>query len=157
MHCFFFSEAAAVAVVAGEALPGVCILGGPESAVNIAAVMGIDPGTAEPLLSYNTCSGGDSATGAALVVDSTGAGLRAARSIHLYMTGESLTPPLNTLFKKNISESIFKSVLGIAPKKRTPIPELPVDEHTKSFVEADLVITKADALYEANRCLLKNL
>lgn len=117
--------------------------------------MGVDPGTAEPLLSYNTCSGGDSATGAALVVDLTGAGLRAARSIHMYMTVESLTPPLNTLFKKNIPESIFKSVSGIAPKKRTPMPELPVDEHTKSFVEADLVITKADALYEANRCLLK--
>jgi formate dehydrogenase (NADP+) beta subunit len=71
----------------------------------------------------------------------------------MYMTGESLTPPLNTLFKKNIPESIFKSVPGIAPKKRTPMPELPVDKRTKSFVEADLVITEADAVYEANRCL----
>ncbi|MFH2220327.1 MAG: FAD-dependent oxidoreductase [Pseudomonadota bacterium] len=53
--------AAAVAVVAGEAPPSVCIVAGPESASNIAAVMGIDPGTAERLLSYNTCTGGDRA------------------------------------------------------------------------------------------------
>jgi len=53
--------AAAVAVVAGEALPSVCIVAGAESASNIAAVMGMDPGTAELLLSYNTCTGGDRA------------------------------------------------------------------------------------------------
>ena len=53
--------AAAVAVVAGEAPPSVCIVAGPESASNIAAVMGMDPGTAELLLSYNTCTGGDRA------------------------------------------------------------------------------------------------
>lgn len=98
-------------------------------------------------------TGGDSATGAALVVDAIGAGRRAARSIHMYITGENLTPPENTLFKKNIPESIFKSVAGIVPKKRTPLPELPVDKRIKSFVEADLVITDKDAAYEANRCL----
>ncbi|MBW2406649.1 MAG: electron transporter RnfB, partial [Deltaproteobacteria bacterium] len=53
--------AAAVAVVAGEAPPSVCIVAGPETAANIAAVMGLDPGTAETLLSYNTCTGGDRA------------------------------------------------------------------------------------------------
>ncbi|MFC1813987.1 FAD-dependent oxidoreductase [Thermodesulfobacteriota bacterium] len=53
--------AAAVAVVAGKALPSVCIVAGAESASNIAAVMGMDPGTAELLLSYNTCTGGDRA------------------------------------------------------------------------------------------------
>ena len=54
-------SAAAVAVVAGEAPPSVCIVAGPESATNIAAVMGVDPGTAEPVISYNTCRGGDRA------------------------------------------------------------------------------------------------
>jgi len=33
------------------------------------------------------------------------------------------------------------------------MPELPVDERIKSFVEADLVITEKDALYESSRCL----
>ena len=50
--------AAAVAVVEGKAAPSVCIIGGPESAANIAAVMGMDPGSAEPLKSVNFCDGG---------------------------------------------------------------------------------------------------
>ncbi len=53
--------AAAVAVVAGEALPSVCIVADSEATANIAGVMGLDPGTAESLLSYNTCTGGDRA------------------------------------------------------------------------------------------------
>jgi len=51
-------SAAAAAVVAGEAPPSVCIVGGPESAAAIAAVMGMDPGTAEPRVSENECTGG---------------------------------------------------------------------------------------------------
>ena len=98
-------------------------------------------------------TGGDSATGADLVVSAIGAGRRAARSIHMYMTGEDLTPPEKTLFTNNIPESILESVPGIVKKKRTPMPELTVAERTKSFVEADLVITEEDALYESNRCL----
>ena len=54
-------SAAAVAVVAGDALPSICIAADAEAATNIAAVMGVDPGTAEPLLSYNTCTGGNRA------------------------------------------------------------------------------------------------
>jgi formate dehydrogenase beta subunit len=54
-------SAAAVAVVAGEAPPSVCIIAGPEATANIASVMGVDPGTAEALLSYNTCDGGERA------------------------------------------------------------------------------------------------
>jgi formate dehydrogenase beta subunit len=51
-------SAAAVAVVDGKAPPSVCIVAGMESAVEVAAVMGMDPGTAEPLKSLNTCAGG---------------------------------------------------------------------------------------------------
>ena len=49
---------AAAAVVKGEAPPSVCVVAGPEGAANVAAVMGLDPGTAEPLRSMNTCTGG---------------------------------------------------------------------------------------------------
>ncbi len=98
-------------------------------------------------------TGGDSATGADLVVSAIGAGRRAARSIHLYIAGEKVTPPEKTLFKKTIPESIFKSVDGIVKSKRTEMPELPVDERIKSFVEADLVISEEEARYESNRCL----
>ena len=51
-------SAAAVAVVGGKAPPSVCIVGGPESAQGAAAVMGMEVGMAEPLKSYNTCTGG---------------------------------------------------------------------------------------------------
>jgi len=51
-------SAAANAVVAGKAPVSVCIVGGQESAVSIAGVMGVDPGSAEPQRSLNSCSGG---------------------------------------------------------------------------------------------------
>lgn len=51
-------SAAAVAVVAGKAPPGVCIVSDQESVIEVAGVMGVDPGTAEPFRSLNTCSGG---------------------------------------------------------------------------------------------------
>jgi formate dehydrogenase (NADP+) beta subunit len=51
-------SAAANAVVAGKAPVSACIVGGQESAVAIAGVMGVDPGSAEPLRSLNSCSGG---------------------------------------------------------------------------------------------------
>ncbi len=98
-------------------------------------------------------SGGDAATGADLVVSAIGAGRRAARSIHFYLAGEDITPPSKTLFRKNIPVSIFESVSGITQLPRTKMPELPVDERIKSFVEADLVISEDEALYESSRCL----
>lgn len=98
-------------------------------------------------------SGGDAATGADLVVSAIGAGRRAARSIHFYLANEEITPPSKTLFRKNIPVSIFESVSGITQLPRTKMPELPVGERIKSFVEADLVISEDEALYESSRCL----
>ena len=98
-------------------------------------------------------TGGDAATGASLVVEAIGGGRRAARSIHRYLMGEEVIPVPKSLRKRHIEESLFKSVDGVVEKKRTPMPELPVDERIKTFDEADLVISEKDALYEANRCL----
>jgi RnfABCDGE-type electron transport complex B subunit len=96
---------------------------------------------------------GDAYTGASLVVEAIGGGRRAARAIHLYLSGEELKPVPKSLLKKHIPESLFKSVDGISPCKRTPMPEMNVTERIKSFKEADLVITEADAAYESRRCL----
>jgi formate dehydrogenase (NADP+) beta subunit len=54
-------SAAAVAVVGGKAPPSVCVVGGMESAQGAAAVMGMEVGMAEPLKSFNTCTGGNRA------------------------------------------------------------------------------------------------
>jgi formate dehydrogenase (NADP+) beta subunit len=51
-------SAAALKIVEGKAKPSICVAADAEAAVNIAAVMGVDPGTAEPLKSLNPCSGG---------------------------------------------------------------------------------------------------
>ena len=98
-------------------------------------------------------TGGDAATGASLVVEAIGGGRRAARAIHLYLNGEAVTPVAKSLRKKHIAESLFESVEGIIPSKRTEMPELPVEERIKSFAETDLVISENDALYESGRCL----
>ena len=97
--------------------------------------------------------GGDLVAGSSLVVEAIGGGRRAARSIHMYLMGEDVTPPEKTLFDKNIPGTIFESVPGIVKSKRTELPELPVDERIKSFVEADLVISEEEAQYESRRCL----
>lgn len=111
-----------------------------------------DPVTLQTNIPY-IFTAGDAATGASLVVEGIGGGRRAARSIHLYLTGQPVEPPQNTLFKTHIPGTLFDSVPGVEKSKRTPLPELPVGERIKSFVEADLVITEEDAKYESNRCL----
>ncbi len=96
---------------------------------------------------------GDAQTGASLVVEGIGGGRRAARGIHLFLTGQEVTPVPRSLRKRHIEESLFDSVEGITPIQRTPMPELPVEERIRSFVEADLCIQEKDARRESNRCL----
>jgi NADPH-dependent glutamate synthase beta subunit-like oxidoreductase/NAD-dependent dihydropyrimidine dehydrogenase PreA subunit len=54
-------SAAAVAVVTGKAAPSVCVVSDQEGILEVAAIMGVDPGTAEPKLSKNYCLGGNRA------------------------------------------------------------------------------------------------
>jgi NADPH-dependent glutamate synthase beta subunit-like oxidoreductase len=98
-------------------------------------------------------TGGDAATGASLVVEAIGAGRRAARSIHKYLTGEEVTAPENAMYHQHIQESLFKKVPGVQTSKRAVMPELPVAERIKTFDEADLVLEENEALRESTRCL----
>ncbi len=96
---------------------------------------------------------GDAFTGASLVVEAIGGGRRAARAIHLYLSGKELKPIPKSLLKKHIPESIFDQVSGIIKSPRTKMPELPVENRIQSFLETDLVISKKEAEFESNRCL----
>jgi formate dehydrogenase (NADP+) beta subunit len=98
-------------------------------------------------------TGGDSATGASLVVEAIGGGRRAARSIHQYLMGEEIKAPENVLFKTHIPGSLFDRVEGIVASERAKMPELPVNSRIKTFEEVDLVLSEAAALQEADRCL----
>ncbi|MGD9273205.1 MAG: electron transporter RnfB, partial [Desulfobacterales bacterium] len=80
-------------------------------------------------------------------------GRRAARAIHLFLTEQPIEPVAKSLRKKHIPESLFNGVPGIQPRKRAEMPELPVAERIKTFEEADLVLSEADALAESRRCL----
>ncbi len=111
-----------------------------------------DPETLQTNIPY-IFTGGDSATGASLVVEGIGGGRRAARSIHQYVSGEPVKPVPNSLFQKHIPGTIFDSVDGVIKTKRAEMPELPVAERIKTFEEADLVLQRDDAMKEAGRCL----
>ncbi len=111
-----------------------------------------DPETLQCSLPY-LFTGGDVATGPSLVVDAIGAGRRAARSIHQYLTGDEIKGSPKSLRKRHIAESLFDTVPGVIKKTRTPMPELEVDERIDSMIEVDQVISEKDAAYEASRCL----
>lgn len=112
----------------------------------------VNPETLQSSIPY-IFAAGDAATGPSLVVDAIGGGRRAARSIHLYLSGQAVTPPEKSLFKRHIPGTLFDSVPGIQKIPRVPMPELPVEERICSFVEVDQVISEEDAKKESSRCL----
>jgi NADPH-dependent glutamate synthase beta subunit-like oxidoreductase/Na+-translocating ferredoxin:NAD+ oxidoreductase RNF subunit RnfB len=95
---------------------------------------------------------GDFLTGPALVVDAIGGGRKAARAIHLYLTGQDVDIPEKAQ-KKRIPESEITELEGIDRKGRPPMPELPVEERIQTFEESELTLTEEEALKEAGRCL----
>ena len=112
-----------------------------------------NPETLQTTVPY-VYTGGDSATGASLVVDAIGGGRMAARSIDQYLSGKDVTPVPEALLKgKYINGSILKTVCGIQKSPRVKMPELPVKTRIKTMDEVDLVIDEKDALHEADRCL----
>jgi NADPH-dependent 2,4-dienoyl-CoA reductase/sulfur reductase-like enzyme len=112
----------------------------------------VDPATLQSDIPYMFCAG-DAATGPSLVVDAIGGGRRAARSIHQYVMEQDVKADPGELQKNLIDETLFDYVEGIVKSKRAPMPELPVVERIKSFVEADQVLSEEAALGESLRCL----
>ena len=112
----------------------------------------VDEATLQSDIPYVFCAG-DAQTGPSLVVDAIGGGRRAARSIHQYVMDEEVKADPGELQKNLIDETLFDYVEGIVKSKRAPMPELPVAERIKSFVEADQVLSEEAALGESLRCL----
>jgi len=112
----------------------------------------VDPATLQSDVPYVFCAG-DAATGPSLVVDAIGGGRRAARSIHQYVMEQEVRAAPGELQKNLIDETIFDYVEGLIKSKRAPMPELPVAERIKSFIESDQVLSEESALGESMRCL----
>ena len=111
-----------------------------------------DPATLRASIPY-IFTGGDVATGPALVIDAIGGGRRAARSIDLFLKNKPVKPIKESLQNSRIPESIFTKVDGIKQINRARMPEISVQDRLDSFVEVDLVLPEQKALQEAQRCL----
>jgi formate dehydrogenase beta subunit len=112
----------------------------------------VNPQTLQTNIPY-LFAAGDAATGPSLVVEAIGGGRRAARSIHQYVMGQAVTAQPKELGKDLIAESIFDHVEGVVKNPRAPMPELPIEERIRSFVEVDQVLTESAAKGESSRCL----
>jgi len=97
-------------------------------------------------------AGGDAVTGASIAVEAIGAGRRAARSIHLYLSGQEVKVPENAITRKSVLPDV-EELHGVEESERVHMPELSVDDRTLSFKEVDLGLDEKMACGEADRCL----
>jgi len=97
-------------------------------------------------------TGGDCFTGPGLMVEAIGAGRFAARSIHYYMTDGEI-PPIEHRQTGLIPDSLFDSILGVAPRPRVHEPIVTLEDRLGTFKEVEGTIDEEDARYEATRCL----
>jgi formate dehydrogenase beta subunit len=97
-------------------------------------------------------AGGDAVTGASIAVEAIGAGRRAARSMHRYLTGQPIDVPDNVITKKSILPDV-EEVDHVRESERVHMPELTVDERRLSFKEVELGLDEAMARGESERCL----
>jgi len=101
----------------------------------------------------NVFTAGDLHTGRAWVVMAVGGGRRAARSIHFYLTQDSIPVPEN-LQSKIIPETILKDVKVTDNIPRVQISEVSVEMRIQSFTEeVKGSISGEKAKLEACRCL----
>ena len=100
---------------------------------------------------------GDATTSTAFVIDSVAGGHKVAQSIHRYLREETLEPspkpslPVVKLSRAEIQERIKRGMLKVTP--RVAMPQMPVAERQRSFVEIEQGYTEDQARSEAARCL----
>ncbi len=97
---------------------------------------------------------GDLWSGPALLIDAVGTGRRAARSIHLFLSGRELGFPVGTYTKpERLAESNQVEISGVEKSLRVQQPELEAKERIHSFDEVDLVLGPEEMQAEAKRCM----
>ena len=100
---------------------------------------------------------GDVTKGTAFVIEAVDSGHKAAASIHRYLQGEDLEPPLRpqlpviTLTKEEINERVVHGEVHVTPRVR--MQARTVEERKRSFDEVNLGFTDEEAQAEAARCL----
>ncbi len=98
-------------------------------------------------------SGGDTVTGAATAVEAIGAGRRAARAMHRFLSGEDTSAPDNWVHGPKELPMVSQTPDAAPAGPRAKMPELSVAQRANSFVEVELGFTEALAKAETQRCL----
>ena len=97
-------------------------------------------------------AGGDAVTGASIAVEAIGAGRKAARSIHCYLSGEPVCVPDNVITQKSTLPDV-EAIHSVNESDRVHMPELSVDDRRLSFKEVELGLEEHMATDESARCL----
>ncbi|NVL92512.1 MAG: FAD-dependent oxidoreductase, partial [Desulfobacterales bacterium] len=97
-------------------------------------------------------AGGDAVTGASIAVEAIGAGRRAARAIDLYLRGEEVSVPEETITKESALVDVDE-LAGVPQSERVAMPELEVEDRGLNFGEVELGLDDEAARNEAERCL----
>jgi formate dehydrogenase beta subunit len=97
-------------------------------------------------------AGGDAVTGASIAVEAIGAGRRAARSIHRYLSGEEVGVSDKVITPKSTLPDVDE-VRSVKESDRVHMPELSVDDRRLSFKEVELGLEERMAKDESERCL----
>ena len=97
-------------------------------------------------------AGGDAVTGASIAVEAIGAGRRAARSIHRYLTGQGVSLPERVLTEDTTLPDVDE-LREVVVSERVRMPELAVSERRGNFHEVERGLDEEMACREAQRCL----
>jgi pyruvate/2-oxoglutarate dehydrogenase complex dihydrolipoamide dehydrogenase (E3) component len=98
-------------------------------------------------------AGGDLTTGPNTVVEAIAAGRKAARSIDLYLRGESLETPCKQILPSIFIPPAAVDTEALEDAKREECATLPIADRRKSFDEVDMALSADQAAREARRCL----
>ncbi|MDI6816674.1 MAG: NAD(P)-binding protein [Actinomycetota bacterium] len=150
----FVIEADTVISAIGQTLDMPELSGSEAPALNPRGYIEVDEATMATSLE-GVFSGGDAASGPATVAQAVGAGKRAARSIHQYLSGEQVTAPIQEF---NVSKGALDEIdpsefTSIKRIPRAKIPALSVAEREHNFREIAAGLSEKAALQEASRCL----
>ncbi|HEY5657555.1 MAG TPA: FAD-dependent oxidoreductase, partial [Myxococcota bacterium] len=99
---------------------------------------------------------GDSVSGTSFVVKAIAAGQRAAGAIHRHLRGEAAAEapapaPVAVQVQDDLDARVYDGKL--APRRRVPLPEIPVSERMDRFDEFETGYSLEQAQAEAERCL----
>ncbi|MFC1869746.1 FAD-dependent oxidoreductase [Chloroflexota bacterium] len=96
-------------------------------------------------------AGGDVVSGPKSIIEALAAGRKAAISIVRYLKGEDLT--VGREDEGPVASQLKVNIEGVARKKRTGMPTLPVSQRKGNFREVELGYSKEKSIEEAERCL----